>query len=253
MFDEYLNDILNKINFRTDEFFLVKDILSKIKNELEVELEYDIETHLIGSIYKNTAIDKQKDENFDIDFLILPNEKNDFLKIKNYFKKKYGKDFLEKPLINKIFIKYKSYIIDIILGFYECNFTYKIPDMKSKNNYITFNFTEEKNFLYKKDTENKNVLIKLIKLLKYLNNCFSFDFSSYSIEKSVLKMSYSKINNNLTDYLFEFLLNLKENPRYSNIANENIKKIHIAIDNIKKENNNFNLSQIKQIVPANFV
>ncbi len=251
MFDDYLNEILNKIYFKTNEEFLIKDILLKIKDSLEVLLEYELETHLIGSIYRGTAIAKNIDENFDVDFLIVPKNEQDFCKIKDFLKEKYEKNFFEKPELNKIFINFKSYIIDIILGYKKNDSDYKIPDMKSENNYISINFFEEKNFLYKKEAENKNFLIKLIKIMKYLNNCYSFDFLSYSVEKSVLAMSYSKINNSLTDYLFEFLLNLKENSNYSNIANENIKRIHSTINNIKKGNRD--LSQIKQIVLDNFV
>ncbi len=273
----HLAEILQYIYLKkNNKFLLLKWLEDKVFNKINIFKNkyyirspyYNKESINISTIHKSKGlqynivwlpflIDLKVNKNF---FYFYDRKK--FIFSLDLYKTYYGKKLMMEEIVSE---EVRLFYVAITRSIYQCNifiYNYNINNKMFSKKYINniFGINKKKIFLnlydYIKNNINyKNILIKFIKIYKYINNYKDIFIYKSNRIKSVLKIKKFNIKNN------KFILNysniknkiiLLKNNVNKNIINNNIllrgKKIgnffHNIIENINFNNFNFNINYL---------
>jgi predicted nucleotidyltransferase len=217
----YLTILSKQLCYSKEEREKINNSFAYLEGKLFEHFRDRIEKVLIfGSYDRGTELPPSADPDSDVDILVIfkTNEfqPDTFLKhLQEFADKIYPRSevCLFHPAITIILSHIK---FELIPAYYNDSFwngqELKIPAPRNKElKWITTDPSELKEDLGEKNRKENQMIIPLIKLIKYFNALHGRPFDSYIIEKFAVSVRYP--DDQLRDYLFEFIDDLDENDQ----------------------------------------
>lgn len=238
----HLQETVTSIKIAEWERTAIDASINNLSTKLESHFDNINSKFVFGSYDRRTILRRSKDENSDVDFMVVFNDGANFkpqtlmTRLKTFAEAKYAKNeiYQSSPTIVLVLghIKFE------LAPAYQSWGTFFIPAPSSSyNDWITTNPSGLKSDLDSKHRDNNYLIKDTIQLLKYWNIKNGKVFSSYELEKYVIDKWFFFCSN-LKDYFFLAVegLSILGLPDYKKTRVENLKQI---ISNTKKyEDNN---------------
>jgi predicted nucleotidyltransferase len=231
----YLEKTVEEIKIQDWEKTPIQTSITTLIAKMDSKLTNVDQRFVFGSFERNTILRRSKDENSDVDVMVVFKDGSSFkpqtlisrLKTfaeNNYLKNEIYQDF---PTIVLELSKIKFELVPAYLSWG----TYYIPSKSNSifsSSWISTNPTKLKNDLVSKHQTNKYKIRELILLVKYWNIKMGKIFSSYEIENYIISKSFFFCNN-LKDYFYSTIESL---PTY-NLSQTEINKINKTKKHVK--------------------
>ncbi len=213
----YINSYLIKLAKQLSNSKEARDKIDNSYNYLEGKIfeffrDRIQQVQIFGSYERGTELPQSIDLNSDVDILVIF-KANDFqpatfLKHLQEFADKIYPRSEVSPDHPAITVRLNHTKFELVPAYWETYYfvsdDLKIPAPRNKElKWITTEPNKLKSTLQKKDSDENELMIPLIKLIKYFNTLQGKPFDSFSIEKFAVSSSYPC--ENLRDYFFEFI------------------------------------------------
>lgn len=227
----YLTTLSSNLIIRDNE----KDSITRSINALETRLSLYFSTEIegqfcFGSYTRGTILPRKADENSDIDYMVVFNNKFGY-KPETYFRKlrgfanhwyKTSEIYRDSPTIVLELNHIKFELVPAYSSSLYWSKQYNIP--APRTSYADWMTTDPNGFNSKLTDKNvsENYNIKpLIRLLKYWNSLNGHVYSSYELEQHIINQSFW-FDSNLRDYFYTAVNSL---PTYG-LSYTNINKVN---------------------------
>lgn len=238
----HLQETVTSIKIAEWERTAIDASINNLSTKLESHFDNINSKFVFGSYDRRTILRRSKDENSDVDYMVVFNDGANFkpqtlmTRLKTFAEANYAKNeiYQSSPTIVLVLghIKFE------LAPAYQSWGTFFIPAPSSSyNDWITTNPSGLKSDLDSKHRDNNYLIKDTIQLLKYWNIKNGKVFSSYELERYVIDKWFFFCSN-LKDYFFSAVegLSILGLPDYKKTRVENLKQI---ISNTKKyEDNN---------------
>lgn len=233
----HLQDTVNSINITESERAIIDTSISTLSTKLANHFKNLDSKFIFGSYDRRTILRRSKDENSDVDYMVVFNDGENYkpqtlmTRLKTFAENNYAKNeiYQSSPTIVLVLGHIKFELVPAYVKWW----TYYIPaPASSYSDWISTNPSGMKTELDDKHKNNNYVIRELIQILKYWNVKSGKVYSSYELERYVLDKSFW-LCSNLKEYFYSAVEGLStwSLPDYKKTKVENLKSI---IANTKK-------------------
>jgi len=190
----FLTDLQNKLILSNTEKTRIDSSFQTLKTKIWGLFQQDLlNVELFGSYDRDTLINKEKDPDVDVMIVFRENkyQPQTYLdKLKNFGEKYYPRSDIY-PDHPTIVIEMSQIKFELVPAYPSTLGGFKIPAPKRKDvSWISTNPKSFKDKLISKDKTNKNLILPLIRILKYWNTLNDKLYDSFEIEKQIVGLEY---------------------------------------------------------------
>lgn len=256
----YLKDLSSNLIIRDSEKKHIKKSLIYLESKLNSYFEDKIkiqESFCFGSYTRETILPRKADENSDIDYMVVFENRFENSPYSPETLFKYLREFVKNTYSrSEVFRDFPTIVLELnhikfeLVPAYKDFFSYYIPGSKlDYDKWITTNPNEFNNILTNVN-KRENFLIKpLIRILKYLNALNDYIYSSYELENYITNLNFGYFTYDLSNYFFIAIDYL---PTYNlSFTNKNkIDRIKSKVSDLKYlYSDEEKVKRIKEILP----
>ena len=225
--DSYLNKLVKQLSIDKPRRDAINNSVDVLKGKIWAEYRERISSvEIFGSYDRGTELPQSIDDKSDVDILVIF-KSNDFQpatllkQLYQFADDSYNRSdvLTDHPTV---VIEMTKVRFEVVPAYFESSFwngdELKIPAPRNKElKWITTEPQKLKEKLVEKNSEENQLIIPLIKLIKYFNVKQGRPYDSFLIEHHAIKRDYD--GETLKDYLFKFIEDLRTDD-----ANEEQKK-----------------------------
>lgn len=215
--DSYLNKLVKQLSIDKQQRDAINNSVEVLKGKIWAEYRERISSvEIFGSYDRGTELPQSIDDKSDVDILVTF-KSNDFqpaILLKQLYQ--FADDNYNRSDVltdhPTIVIEMTKVRFEVVPAYIENSFfkgdELKIPAPRNKElKWITTEPKKLKEKLVKKNSNENQLIVPLIKLIKYFNVKQGKPFNSFLIEHHVINVDYD--GGTLKDYLFKFIENFK--------------------------------------------
>lgn len=238
--NSYLENLSSKLVIKDTEKSSIKTSIETLERRLAYYFTNINEKFCFGSYTRGTILPRNADSDSDIDYMIVFNNPNNY---KPQTLLNWLKDFAEIYYsTSEIFQSYPTLVLNLnhikfeLVPAYNADFysnDYKIPAPSS--NYDDWISTDPNGFnndLISKNTSNNYKIKPVIRLIKYWNTLNGKIYSSYELEKHLINVYYSSLNNSIKDYFSDAVNSLPTNYYWTQTKKDKLKNFKQSVTEI---------------------
>jgi len=222
--NEYLISLLEDLSIRESRIEEIQCSFDSLKGELWRKFQDRLEkVEMFGSYDRGTSLPQAIDPQTDVDVLIqfktADFQPQTFLEhLRQFAKSKYSRSGVE-PSFPAIVVELHHVTFELVPSFSQLEKTgifseelrMKIPAPRSnEDRWITTNPAGLKEAVEEKDAEHHQLIIPLIKLIKYLNCIHNRPYDSFIIEGHIIQVDFDDCSPSLPDFVLCFIESLRD-------------------------------------------
>lgn len=230
--NEYLTTLVKKLSVTKDEKEKIDNSVNYLKGKIWERFQDRLsKVEVFGSYDRGTSLSPSIDKNADVDLLIIfktnDYQPDTFLKHLNEFAGNLYKRSDVSPDHPAITIELNHVKFELVPAYWKervfSDDGLMIPAPRNKEiKWITTEPIEFKKQLEKKNKNNDQLILPIIRIFKYWNCLNNYPFTSFYLENFIITHSYSFCHN-IRDYFFEVISDLNntsfEKPLESHVQN----------------------------------
>lgn len=238
----HLQDTVNSIKIADSERIAIDTSINTLSTKLGNHFSNLHSKFVFGSYDRRTILRRSRDENSDVDYMVVFNDGGDYkpqtlmTRLKTFAEGNYSKNeiYQSSPTIVLVLghIRFELAPAFVSWG------TYYIPaPASSYSDWISTNPSGMKSDLDAKQRDNSYLIKDLIQILKYWNVKNGKVYSSYELEKYVIN-KWFLFCANLKEYFYSAVegLSTYELPDYKKAKVDNLKQIIVNTKKYEAEN-----------------